>query len=285
MENISEVDYCGFTLEKSKDGKFGDGFEIVKYITEEDKSKTRRLYKVGTKSECIVWVDNYRKEKEEYENNPEEFMKRVAEKEEEEKLKAIENHKQEIDENINKLIYDDLFFHNTNVRKMMNVTRFSSMLKNRKNDLTQHSFFVLKYFINFAKFLNISYTADTLETILNHDYMESITGDLDYAVKNMSKNTKKWWSYIEKEVVVKNSMMAKYTDEWIELSLNNEQLKLFKCCDLLDCWFFCIEEYLLGNKTNKVSQVISDCEEIIFKEFEIFKRFMNDYKLSEGIGL
>lgn len=147
--------------------------------------------------------------------------------------------------------------------KLKNVFRMSTTNTIKPYNVFEHSFGVLVLFKIIADQNNVEYTIETLDIVMNHDIVESITGDLVYTVKKFNEKTSLSWSEIEKELT-KNTEYEKYSDENIKNKLNDEQYSLLKCCDTLDLYMYLHEEWCSGNRRREILNMATKCKEIIW---------------------
>ncbi len=150
-------------------------------------------------------------------------------------------------------------------RKMLNIQRLAGVTKLRSYNLAEHSFFVTILFEEFAEIEDVDYDKNTLYYILRHDFMETLTTDLPYQVKNFNRFTKAAWKTIEEEIFKGREPEFNHivTDENLAFNLNQQQFKLMKACDILELLIFCTEEYKLGNKDQSLLKVIENCDQIL----------------------
>jgi len=144
-------------------------------------------------------------------------------------------------------------------RKMKNIDRLSMMFKNRPYNLLEHSYMVTVLFRRFASIEDVPYDMNVLDIVMNHDAVESVTTDLPWDIKNFSDKTKSAWSEIEKELISVHFQLEKYSDDNIKNSLNKRQHDLFKTCDVLDLLIFVKEEIDIGNNSDYIKKVYSNC--------------------------
>ena len=136
----------------------------------------------------------------------------------------------------------------------------------------------------FASEEDIAYDISVFDKVLLHDYVESVTGDLNYLVKHHNQTTKEAWDVVEKEVCGDSPVLRNYTDKAIEEQMTPMQFKLFKICDYLDLWIFCKQEETLGNSCKSLKACIFNCEKLIreitegFKTFKSVQKFMEQYE-------
>lgn len=163
-------------------------------------------------------------------------------------------------------------------RKMRNIERLTGTFKFRSYNLLEHSFMVLVLFRHFASKEDVAYDATTLDYVIHHDALESISTDLIWPVKNFSKITKDCWELIEEEIVKKHHQLQRYSDKSLKENLTPLQHSLFKACDGLDLWIFLKEEWSIGNHSDKVKEALINCEMLITKDFKAITKFMAEYE-------
>jgi len=115
----------------------------------------------------------------------------------------------------------------------------------KKQNLCEHGYSVANLFYIICKELKIKVSVDDMMLVLNHDFIEAFTGDLNLKVKNKSQETASAWDTIEKETVPKG--LEKYTDSGIFKSLSKEKYNVFIFVDCLEAFLYCKEELKLGN--------------------------------------
>lgn len=167
---------------------------------------------------------------------------------------------------------------------MKNIERLSNVPHHRGYNLLEHGLVTGMLFRWFASQEDVAYDINVFDKVLLHDYVESVTGDLNYLVKHHNQTTKEAWDVVEKEVCGDSVVLRDYTDKEIEKQLTPMQFKLFKICDYLDLWIFCKQEYALGNRCRSLLECIHNCEIMIwditggFTKFKSVKQFMDQYE-------
>lgn len=167
---------------------------------------------------------------------------------------------------------------------MKEIKRLPNTPHHREYNLLEHCFVVGMLFRWFASEEDVSYDINVFDKVLLHDYVESVTGDLNACVKKFNETTAVSWEKIEHEICSKNSILAPYTDEVIKSSMTMLQYKLFKVCDYLELWIFCKNEQSLGNNSKKLLECINNCQRLIekytedWKYFKSVKKFMLQYE-------
>lgn len=168
------------------------------------------------------------------------------------------------------------------LRSLKSIDRLSGVFKHRNYNLLEHSYMVATLFKEFASKENVPYTMAEFDLVLNHDLVESITGDLSYEVKNSSEATKQHWEEIEEEVITPHPKLSRYLDSYIKGHLTERQYLLLKTCDTLDLWIFLKEEVAMGNNTVRVHKIITTCEELFQKyasSFPAVNKFIKEYQI------
>lgn len=147
--------------------------------------------------------------------------------------------------------------------RMKHVDRLSGTPTIQRYNLMEHQYIVAQLFRIFAAQEDVSYTVQELDIVLNHDILETETGDLLYTAKNLNSKVKEHWESIEQEIAEHYPYLLRYSDEFIKESLNERQHALFKCCDLLDLWLFIDSEENLGNRDKRLMVVKGRTTELI----------------------
>lgn len=167
---------------------------------------------------------------------------------------------------------------------MKNVQRLPNTPHHRGYNLLEHGFVVGMLFRWFASQEDVAYDITVWDKVLMHDYVESVTGDLNLLVKRHSALTADCWAKIEDDICKGNTALAPYTDAEIKASMTDLQYRLFKCCDYLDLWIFCVQERTMGNRQPGILDCINNCRKLIVKysndckDFKSIIEFMNAYE-------
>ena len=154
----------------------------------------------------------------------------------------------------------------------------------RGYNLLEHGLVVGMLFRWFASEEDVSYDINVFDKVLLHDYVESVTGDLNVCVKKFNDNTAAAWDIIEYEICHGDANLLPYSDEEIKKTMTDLQYRLFKTCDYLDLWIFCKNEQALGNTSKKLLTCIINCEQLLekytdgWKLFKSVQKFMNQYE-------
>ncbi len=201
-------------------------------------------------------------------------------------LKTIKkNHKIEthIDKKEGEPKTETIFRH---VKAMGNIQRLSGIFTIQPYTVALHCYYTAILFQDIADKEEIEFDKTSVDFILRHDIVETITGDLLLPVKIHSESTKNKWEEIEKEIVMdRYKYLHWYTDAEAEYSFNSESFNLFKACDLFELYLFCLSETYLGNNSNGIWTVIRNCENLL-PEFDVpyIKGYVNNVKSKGSIG-
>lgn len=172
--------------------------------------------------------------------------------------------------------------------RMKNIERMSGTYKHRSYNLLEHQYMVGMLFQYFAKEEGMEITLEELNICLTHDYLESATGDLIHPIKNLNEITKSSWEAIEEEVVKKYKFFYKFTDKNINLAFQNERnFNLFKICDYIDLFLFCVGEVNIGNNSSEIEEIYRNSyiliNEILLKDnFISVREFLSNFEDFNG---
>lgn len=167
---------------------------------------------------------------------------------------------------------------------MKDIQRLPNTPHHRGYNLLEHGLVVGMLFRWFASEEDVAYDINVFDKVLLHDYVESVTGDLNACVKKFNKNTAAAWDIIEYEICHGDVNLLPYSDEEIKKTMTDLQYRLFKTCDYLDLWIFCKNEQALGNTSKKLLTCITNCEQLLekytdgWKLFKSVQKFMNQYE-------
>lgn len=167
---------------------------------------------------------------------------------------------------------------------MKDIQRLPNTPHHRGYNLLEHGLVVGMLFRWFASEEDVAYDINVFDKVLLHDYVESVTGDLNACVKKFNENTAAAWDIIEYEICHGDVNLLPYSDEEIKKTMTDLQYRLFKTCDYLDLWIFCKNEQALGNTSKKLLTCITNCEQLLekytdgWKLFKSVQKFMNQYE-------
>ncbi len=135
----------------------------------------------------------------------------------------------------------------TALRRLRDVRRLAGFHLTRPYSDAEHCYYTGLLFLEIAKVENVPVSASAIEWVFTHDAMEAITGDLLYPVKHASDKAAEAWDVIETEASKKTQLFSSRTDAHAKSVMTDAEWRLFKDCDALELWLFCIEEKALGN--------------------------------------
>ena len=128
-------------------------------------------------------------------------------------------------------------------RKARYVGRFAGQQLLNPPNIAEHEQAVASMFIWLARTWSVEITPQQIDFVLNHDILETETGDLLFHTKHDGNEAR--WDLIEATVAKKFPHMAFYTDAFNPL--NDKTEWLFKYCDYLEGIITCLEEQKMGN--------------------------------------
>ena len=149
-------------------------------------------------------------------------------------------------------------FYMNHVRKgTQNIKRFGMEDVLKPQNLADHGYQVMNLFLIACDFMAYNPTVKELDKVLNHDVVETLTGDLNKLVKEKNLITRKAWEDIEKELTdIIPDPIGMYQDNWDPREYRHgkdwyQQVETFgelwKFCDAMDAYLYCMEERKRGN--------------------------------------
>jgi len=149
-------------------------------------------------------------------------------------------------------------------RKMNSVYRCSGTRLNRPYSLSEHGFHVAELLYVLSARIGVVPTAQDMFLAMNHDMMETETGDLLYPAKNANETTKIAWGIVEEQISKIVPSLAPFEDEAISKGMSSEVVhSLFRFCDMLELWYAMKEERASGNLSNDVCRILSVAEHVL----------------------
>ena len=148
-------------------------------------------------------------------------------------------------------------------RAMQNCNRLNGVALIRPYNLALHCYYTTLLFQHYAVEEGVDLSKEEVAFVLRHDIFEVVTGDVLLPVKIHSADTKRKWEEIEEEVIMGHPKLFPFTDENAKLYFSEKSWKLFKACDLLELFQFCMEETRLGNHGRGIKAVITNCKNLI----------------------
>lgn len=144
------------------------------------------------------------------------------------------------------------------VRKLNNMGRWSTDFMHQRATVSEHSFFVSQVGQMLA--LIEEQNGNTidwgmlLKKLLNHDVVESMTGDIISTVKHKNEEFRDMLNLLEKEVVEENLLVnveepykSIYRDLLFDGKDDTLEGKILICADYIDAIMECINEVRLNN--------------------------------------
>jgi len=149
-------------------------------------------------------------------------------------------------------------------RKMNSVYRCSGTRLNRPYSLSEHGFHVAELLYVLSARIGVVPTAQDMFLAMNHDMVETETGDLLYPAKNSSETTKIAWRIVEEQIISAVPALAPFEDHAIHSKMSSETVHaLFRFCDMLELWYAMREERVTGNCSPDVLRILSVAERIL----------------------
>lgn len=138
----------------------------------------------------------------------------------------------------------DMFLRKRGV--LRNIKRFSMEHTIKEQNLCEHGFIVANLFCLLSKEIGESISSKDVMLVMNHDFAEVFTGDLNRAVKEKSIRSMTLWEEFEQETIPEDC--KQYTDYEIRKELSPKTLLIFELADNLCALLYTLDELLLGNR-------------------------------------
>lgn len=144
------------------------------------------------------------------------------------------------------------------VRKLNNMGRWATEFMHQRTTVSEHSFFVSQVgqmlaFIEEQHGNTVNWER-LFKKLLNHDVIESMTGDILSTTKHKSEAMRDMVSLLEKEVAEENlflSMEEPYKSIYREVLFDGKddslEGQILKCADNIDALMECVGEIRLSN--------------------------------------
>lgn len=134
-------------------------------------------------------------------------------------------------------------------RTLRNIKRFNMETVFHPQNLADHGFNVANLYFLICQMMCKPVSGMDLHMVMNHDFAECFTGDLNLAVKN---HIPEEWDKIESKMVPKE--IERFTDKGIKKHFTDgghdfpENYDLFLFADAFEAYLYCEDEVKMGNK-------------------------------------
>lgn len=152
---------------------------------------------------------------------------------------------------------------------MKNIKRFNMETVIHPQNLCDHGYNVATIFFLICKMFAIEVSAEKLFIVMNHDFAETYTSDLNRVVKEKSPETKLAWEIIEEENLPPHLQV--WTDKGIKEILGEDLFSIFQFADELDAWKYCDGEVQKGNLF--LERAREKCASLLAKKAENYDLF------------
>jgi 5'-deoxynucleotidase YfbR-like HD superfamily hydrolase len=131
----------------------------------------------------------------------------------------------------------------TNRRLLRNIKRFGMEKVLHPQNLADHGFNVANLFYLLCKQFGFQVDAKELHAVMNHDFAECFTGDLNLTIKNKIPEL---WEEVESQIIPKK--LYNYTDEGLKKTLKSDIYNIFLFADAFEAYLYCEDEVTMGNQ-------------------------------------
>jgi putative hydrolase of HD superfamily len=170
------------------------------------------------------------------------------------------------------------------IRKLNNMGRWSTDFMHQRTTVSEHSFFVAQLgqmlaFIEEENGNTIRWEI-LFKKLLNHDVIESVTGDIISTVKHKNAELTEMLNTLEREITEEkllNNMEEPYKTKYREMLFDGKddtlEGRILECADKIDAIMECIGEVRLNNLypfVNKYHTILESLKESELVSAKIF---------------
>ncbi len=145
---------------------------------------------------------------------------------------------------------------------LRNIKRFGMESVISPQDLCGHGYGVANLFYLLCKELNHDISTQELFMVMNHDFAETYTGDLNRRVKELNSITEEAWNKIEQHTVPREV----FTDESMKRTMKERTFKVFQLADEMEAYLYCKEEVMKGN--SHLERAMGHYKKLVGKRFD-----------------
>lgn len=132
-----------------------------------------------------------------------------------------------------------------NRRTLRNIKRFSMENVLHPQNLADHGFNVANLYILICEMLGFQYTSKEIFLVMNHDFSECYTGDLNLPIKDKIHSL---WEKVENEIIPKHIPTDSDIKQYFKEYSTSEKYDLFLFADAFEAYLYCEDEVSMGNK-------------------------------------
>lgn len=161
----------------------------------------------------------------------------------------------------------------SNRRTLRNIKRFNMESVHHPQNLCDHGYNVATLFYLLCKHKEVHITTEELFMVMNHDFCECFTGDLNLHIK---KQVPDYWRNIEECLIPERFLF--FTDDGIDYALSHQAHEMFLFADALDAWLYCRDEIKMGNSLLKkaLKRYDEKLYDLNYSLFNEIKESLND---------
>jgi len=163
------------------------------------------------------------------------------------------------------------------------VTRWQGTPQVHPYNVSTHAYNCAMLYMQLCFVCRKKMDARLLCTLLTHDNMESLTGDLLAPAKSLDENS---WDSIEVEVQdhwrKDNKIYRTMSQAFVPIESDFEErmspthLRLLKIIDMLEFLLHALEEYRMGNRHEKIVRALKYGSEVLSHRINDFQRNVED---------
>ena len=138
-------------------------------------------------------------------------------------------------------------------KTLRNIKRFNMEKVLHSQNLCEHGFNVANLYMLICDMLGFQYTKKEVFLVMNHDFAECYTGDLNLAIKSKAPEL---WEEFEEKLVPSHIPTDKNIEAYFSQNSTQEKYELFLFVDALEAYLYCLDEVTMGNKFMKKARDI-----------------------------
>lgn len=147
-------------------------------------------------------------------------------------------------------------------RRMNHVNRCAGTPMNSAYSVTEHCAQAALLYVAYCAEEGYEVYGELLAHILGHDILEVFTGDMLYPAKHLNK---KAWDACEEAVVedvrINKGVDLSFFDD--EAFADNRDRDIWVCCDALELYMKCVDEWNSGNRRTELRQILQVSYDIL----------------------
>ena len=162
---------------------------------------------------------------------------------------------------------------------LKNIKRFNMETVTEPQNLCDHGHGVGTLFYLLCKEMGVRFSSETLFMVMNHDFAEAYTSDLNRRVKDKTEKTSEAWKVIENSNLPLSLIC--WTDESIKSFLGGPdesvRYRIFQIADEWEAMEYCLREVKRGNTYMK--KPLKVYMELVYEKIKSLRSCSGNYEI------